>query len=428
MRRVAFWTAALVLLAGASTGFLPRSLPYATPYSTPFVEKPTEGDSGAFDGLLDLAESLPPSAAMKVLWTHGMCTHPPGWVDDRMKRLVASIGGTSRTVGVRSVGVHGASLRTDRIELGSRAIDVMFLTWSPLTAPYKAALAYDHSPRHGGDFPYARAALNRELKRGLINDCMTDVVVYGGTNGVRIRRAAQAAVCHAMGGRTDGKSCDVPPGGSPAALAFVTESLGSKLLFDAILAVWAGAERSGDKAAVDRLANSLASTRMMYMVANQLPLLDVSGTATSDTIWAPPERPTRRSNTRDVFDLFSRARGQVLPTTGPMTVVAFSDPNDLLSYRIVPGHLSEDLKEFRVVNVIVSNDTTYFDYVERPDTAHCGYSWNPHVFGMMAKGYHPGQALPSVHGLVGGSCPNFAAPDVLDSQDVTTSRAGDQPS
>ncbi len=119
----------------------------------------------------------------------------------------------------------------------------MFLTWSPLTAPYKAELAYDHSTDYGGAFPYTRASLNRELKRGLINDCMTDVVVYGGANGQAIRRAAKEAVCQAMGGRIDGTACDVPEGASPAALA-VTESLGSKLVFDAILSIWAAAEKA----------------------------------------------------------------------------------------------------------------------------------------------------------------------------------------
>jgi hypothetical protein len=59
--------------------------------------------------------------------------------------------------------------------------------------------------------------------------------------------------------------------------------------------------------------------------------------------------------------------------------------------------------------VMVSNDTTYFDFVERPDTAHCGYTWNPHVFGMLAKGYDAGKALPAVSGLSAGTCPSFAA-------------------
>jgi hypothetical protein len=406
MKSIALWASALVLVGAASAGFAPDSIPYATPYATPVVEKPTPEDAGTFDGLLSLAESLPASSSLKVLWIHGMCTHPPSWVDDRISRLVASIGGRAEMVGMRPVDGHGATLRTERIVLPSRTIEVVFLSWSPLTAAYKAALAYDHSKNHGGDFPYARATLNRELKRGLINDCMTDVVVYGGANGVNIRRAAEEAVCEAMGGRADGAICDVAPGRAPAALAFVTESLGSKLVFDAILEIWAAAETSEDKTAVERVALSLANTRMMYMVANQLPLLDVAG---SSTAGAARERPANRSNTRDVFHLFSRARAKAPSTAEPMTVIAFSDPNDLLSYRIVPGHLAGNLKDFRVVNVIVSNDATYFDYVERPDTAHCGYTWNPHVFGMMAKGYHAGKGLPSVDGLAGGTCKDFGA-------------------
>ncbi len=410
MKSIALWTAALALVGAASTGFAPDSMTYATPYASPVVEKPSADDAGTFHGLLSLAESLPPSSSLKVLWTHGMCTHPSSWVDDRMKRLVASIGGTPQTLSVRPVGSHGAALRTDRVTLRSTTIDVTFLTWSALTTPYKAALTYDHSKHYGGDFPYARATLNRELKRGLINDCMTDVVVYGGPNGVNIRHAAQEAVCEAMGGRVEGTTCNVPPGSAPAALAFVTESLGSKMLFDAILAVWTAAEKSDDKTAAGRVENGLAATRMMYMVANQLPLLDAAGEETAGAIWdAAPRRPAARSNTRTVFDLFSRARRTSSRTIEPMTVVAFSDPNDLLSYRIVPGHLDGNLKDFRIVNVMVSNDTTYFDYVERPDTAHCGYTWNPHVFGMLAKGYHAGKVLPSVSGLPAGVCPSFAA-------------------
>lgn len=409
MKSIALWTAALALVGAASAGFAPDSMTYARPYATPVVERLSDKDAGTFHGLLGLAESLPPSSSLKVLWTHGMCTHPASWVDDRMKRLVASTGGTAQTLSVRPVGSHGAALRTDRVTLRSTTIDVTFLTWSALTAPYKAALTYDHSKRHGGDFPYARATLNGELKRGLINDCMTDVVVYGGPNGVNIRHAAQEAVCDAMGGRVEAMTCKFPPGGSPAALALVTESLGSKLIFDAILEVWAVAEKSADKTAVGRVATGLAATRMMYMVANQLPLLDAAGTETGGAIWdASPRQPAARGNTRSVFDLFSRARRTAARTIEPVTVVAFSDPNDLLSYRIVPGHLDGNLKDFRIVNVMVSNDKTYFDYVERPDTAHCGYTWNPYVFGMLAKGYDADKALPAVSGLPDEGCPNFA--------------------
>src|SRR5260370_40733732 len=114
-----------------------------------------------------------------------------------------------------------------------------------------------------------------------------------------------------------------------------------------------------------------------------------------------------RTSDGAVVGLLSQVRSLALPAKGPMPVVAFSDPNDLLSYRIVPAHLAEDLKEFRVINVLVSNDTTYFGYLERPDTAHCGYPWNPHVFGMLARGYQTCPPLPSLSRLSGGTCPDY---------------------
>ena len=407
MKSVGWSIAVLCVLAVAAAGYIYYQRSYSTPYATPVVEALTEGDGGSFDGLLTLAENVPPSGTVRVLWTHGMCTHPPDWINDRMRRLADALGGTSETVSVRPVGKHGAALRTDRISTQGRTIEVMFLSWSLLTAPYKAALAYDGSAIKGSGI---RATLNRQLKDGLVNDCLTDVVVYSGPNGNNIRQAMNETVCAALGGRFDGNECDVPAGGSPAALALVTESLGSKLVSDSVLHIWNAATNSEDKTAIKRLANSFAATKVMYMLANQVPLLDAAGSVAMDRILEPqpPSAPARMRTTEgDVFGLLSRARRQALPGAGPMTVVAFSDPNDLLSYRIIPEHLAEDFREFRVINVLVSNDTTYFGYLERPDMAHCGYPWNPHVFGMLARGYQAGKPLPSVP-MLAGTCPSYA--------------------
>jgi hypothetical protein len=396
------WLVALCVVAAAAVGLAQYLSPYSMPYATPRVERPSSADDGTFDGLLDLARALPASSVVKVLWTHGMCTHPPAWIDDRVKRLADAVGGASETRSVRPVGKRGASLTTVRISTPGAPIDVMFLTWSPLTAPYKAHLAVD-----AVEVPYTRAMLNRELKLGLVNDCLIDVVVYSGPNGNDIRQAMNEAVCGALGGRFAGESCDVPAGESPAALALVTESLGSKLLFDAVVTIWNAAEASPDKTAIDRVAHSLAAIKVMYMLANQVPLLDAAGSMALEKALDPmPVEQKIHGSTHAAFSLLSKARTRA-PAMRPITVVAFSDPNDLLSYRIVPAHLAENVKEFRVVNVLVSNGATYFAYVERPDTAHCGYPWNPYVFGMLARGYQAGKPLPSVAGPPGGSCPNY---------------------
>jgi hypothetical protein len=331
-------------------------------------------------------------------------------VDERIGRLSAVLGGTARTIGVRPVGRDGASLRTERITVQSATIDVKFLSWSPLTAASKEAMAYDRATANGGEYPYVRAALNRELKYGLVNDCLTDVVTYGGPSGSTIRHAAEEAVCDTLGGRYDGEDCDIAREEVPGALAFITESLGSKLLFDAILEVWADGENSGDRHMKERVAHGLAATRMMYLMANQLALLDHAGPAAGRG-GAAAARPTTGRTTGDVFDLLAGLHRQAPSGTPPLTLVAFSDPNDLLSYRIVPRHLGRVSKDVRVVNVVVSNDTTYFNYVERPDNAHCGYSGNPHVLGMVARGYRAGKRQPEYPVLETRTCPDFITID-----------------
>ena len=344
MKSIALWIAAF-----GSRGrrihpvSLVDSLTYDTPYATPLVEKPSAEDAGTFHGLLSLAQSLPPRSALKVLWTHGMCTHPSrlGRRPDEAARRPA-IGGTVQTVSVRPVGAMAPPCGRNG-HGPAKIIDVMFLSWSPLTTPYKTALTYDYSTHYGGDFPYARATLNPELKRGLINDCMTDVVVYSGAKGADIHQAAEEAVCDVIGGPLSmTPTCNVPPGelirrarvrhrepGQQADLRCHPGSLGLTR------------RRTTTRRRFDRVANSLAATRMMYMVANQLPLLDAAGTTIgrargplgqcAASPGAAEQHPGR------LRPLHPRPLACHRPPPEPMTLVAFSDPNDLLTYRIVPA-------------------------------------------------------------------------------------------
>ena len=68
-----------------------------------------------------------------------------------------------------------------------------------------------------------------------------------------------------------------------------------------------------------------------------------------------------------------------------LTVVAFIDPNDLLSFRLVPRSDSG-----RVINFVVSNDDTYLGYAEFPTTAHCNYIRNGYVMRAVVFGYAGG--------------------------------------
>ena len=64
-------------------------------------------------------------------------------------------------------------------------------------------------------------------------------------------------------------------------------------------------------------------------------------------------------------------------------VVAFTDPNDLLSYILVPATLAAP---YDVVDVVLSNDTTYFGLFENPGTAHGGYLSNREAMRLIVGG------------------------------------------
>jgi hypothetical protein len=231
-------------------------------------------------------------------------------------------------------------------------------------------------------FPYTRATLNGELKTALMNDCLSDAVVYAGKNGDPIRGAMQQAVCNFLGGVIATEhgisACDLSGAALDRPTAIVTESLGSKFIFDAVRAVWDQGQRAPVRQA--GLARRLADISTVYLVSNQIPLLDLANPI-----------PSARSSLARFVALSSGRRAET--KVPPLTIVDFSDPNDLLSYRLLPTAL--DVQAAELVNVTVSNDNTYLGFLERPDKAHCGYAWNRHVIGLIANGYHAGGPIPT---------------------------------
>ena len=83
-------------------------------------------------------------------------------------------------------------------------------------------------------------------------------------------------------------------------------------------------------------------------------------------------------------------RARVRMRTGnldkPITLIAFTDPNDLLSYRIPPDHAAALGLGVFVVNVIASNADTYAWYAENPYPAHTDYDKNPDVLRLLFDG------------------------------------------
>jgi len=360
-------------------GFLLLSC--TAPYRVAILEQPAQ----SFDGVLDFAADRD----VRVLWIHGMCTHPTDWALERHQTFAAALGSTQTLLDIPVR--PGPKRITFKDRVNNHQIETRYLLWSPLSAEAKKTLFFDAPPgeRPGGQFEHTRAKFNNALKVGLINDCFADAVIYTGTAGNPIRRWVYQELCSALGGSVSGPlSCNVPNDAVATPLVAVSESLGSKILFDAV-------EQILSQRNTFARARMRTSLQLIFMKANQLPLLD---TATFHQNVSPSTvLRVARMLTSGRGMKANRVTGRLEP---PVRIVAFTDPNDLLSYRLPPEAFSP--QNVGVSNVIVSNDDTYFGLIERPDTAHCGYAWNPFVLGTIVHGYDG--ALRSIRNDVPHKC------------------------
>ena len=160
-----------------------------------------------------------------------------------------------------------------------------------------------------------RRKYNRQLKDDLVNYGFSDAVMYLGEAGQLIREAVRGAMCVAATDaagepfavsaivKTDAACAAAAAAMPDAPFAFVTESLGSKVMFDIMRDV--GSDR------VATVHDRMVAGSNTYMLANQIALFGLSDLG----------RPQPRMEEMD---------------TGRPTLVAFSEINDFLSYEIVP--------------------------------------------------------------------------------------------
>ena len=366
----------------------------AKPYDLPVVDGFPPSADASFPGLSHL---LARDAPLRVLWTHGMCTHNLDWARGRKDMIVELLGlpegsgtftpNSSGTFATYVASVDGAQLEID------------FLIWSDLTQKYKDNLKFDAPTESGGEqFLFERAKLNGALKTGLMNDCLVDAVVYSGQNGEPLRQRMRQEVCKALGGTFGAEdTCDTL-GAPPVRLALVTESLGSKLLFDATRALRDKLATSGKESELTSFERQVGQTAAIYLISNQIPLLDQANPVPEPAIAKAPTTAAQAvpdSSLRGFLDIVQSGREGIqldsARTLPAIPVVAFTDPNDLLSYRLVPDALG--FADAQLVNMIVSNDWTYLHYVEHPGNAHCGYAYNSYVLGALIRGYRQDEPL-----------------------------------
>jgi hypothetical protein len=364
------------------------------PYSKSVFDPPT----AQFPGITSQWNSTSGND-IRVLFVHGICTHDePTWItagwDVVMKGYFPS---ATMTVSPKPP-VGQVQIIDHEYQIGANKISGRYLIWSALTATDKAKLNYDNLPTDSprpGEFSWKRAKINGSLKASLLNDCLSDAVIYAGYRSVYIQASMQNAICEALDGTTTNGICNFPPtyGHGNRRIVIVTESLGSRMVFDAISALKIEAEKKG---ALDAFDEAVSPITQIYMLANQLPILALARPALTQ---AAPTTDTNVSKTpamATALSVLSDARVRHHgkhpnePQAPKLSLVAFTDPNDLLSYRLLPNDPAVVGADTKVVNVITSNADTYFGKVENPLSAHTTYNQNPDalrlLFGGSARG------------------------------------------
>jgi hypothetical protein len=334
---------------------------------------------------------------IRVLFVHGICTHDEaGWITNGWDQVMKGYFPLETMTATPKPPVGQVQIIDHEYQIGANKISGRYLIWSALSADDKAKLIYDDRPSDNplGKFTWKRAKLNGQLKASLLNDCLSDAVIYAGVRGADIQVAMQNAICEALDGTTSNDICTFPAAyrhGSRR-IVIVTESLGSRMVFDAISALKIEAKGRSDEAALTAFEEAVAPITQIYMLANQLPILALARPAlvqaastTDPSNSKTPAMATALSVLRDAR-VHHQGRNKDEAQPPKLSLVAFTDPNDLLSYRLLPNDPAVVGTDTRVVNVITSNDYSYFGLVENPLTAHTTYNQNPDALRILFSG------------------------------------------
>ena len=231
------------------------------------------------------------SGEVKLLMVHGIGHHLPGYSGRLTEHLMRALGLDVRseirkeitlqdpTVVDRSLG----NLRITRFtnKANSRVLLFYELTWSGIIEQEKKAIEFDNS----GEYAFRRTGLNN-LMKSFFNSHVPDSLIYLGDSQVAILASVRQSICWATWGDWDDypvksdKTCDILAKSRARQLfeddyAFITHSLGSRIIIDSIQ--FAAEDVAGrTEPAVLELRKFFRTQEFpVFMLANQLPLLQL---------------------------------------------------------------------------------------------------------------------------------------------------------
>jgi hypothetical protein len=245
----------------------------------------------------------------------------------------------------------------------------------PWIAPEQAKVLKSGRPISGGG-----ALVNRGLKTQILNWGLADAVITLGPLKQYTRLAVWCAFEEIAAFDPDVPRAGAEPHDCSRAVeehydqqfVVISESLGSFLLLDSFAD--AAYDQQHPRQASPQSVERSAALRFifdrsdnLYFLANQVPLLELGRI---EGVYAPPSGPAPAGSIRNA--LGDWASSNAAPDR-PRQIIAFSDPSDMLSYRV------PRIDPAVVVNVYVRNGFSWFGLYENPAKAHTRYSANRDV-------------------------------------------------
>src|SRR5438067_1624924 len=290
---------------------LALSLILLTACSTPYRPAVVVRDSAPFAGLAGVIAAAP-GRPVDVILVHGICTHDTSWADKAIDQVAGIV--DAHAPPSKAAAGGGIQLVEATRQVAGGTVRFHAIVWSALTANLKHQLDYDNT---GSPTDCAvdtvckpkRAHYNGVVKDWLLNDCLSDAMIYEGDSHAAMRDAMVDTVSRVI-------------------------------------------EASPNDAGT------------LVVVARAMP--------TQDAL-------------QRFLDLRRRQAAPRAGTVSRLGVVAFTDPNDLLSYRLLPARYAAP--DVAVADVLVSNGRSWLGLLENPLTAHMNYLDNPDVDALIACGY-----------------------------------------
>lgn len=385
MKKTVFFMLSLCLLLSGCASF-GRGVAEA-------IMKPAEKNLGecmvfteGFDGIRDIMEKN--NGRVKILMIHGIGKKSPGHSSSIAAALAYRLGLNTEIKNHKDIILQSNNepnadighLRAYKYYNETNSQELIFYeyTWSSIAERIKNDLSYDNYDLNAEK----RTDINKKIKT-FINDTVIEPFIYLGNEQARndILTGVSQALCWAVGKNWE----DMPSDGTYSCQSgnisnvemlseyvILTHSLGSQISIDTL-------ENLATKTAEYRADKTKKINVTIYMFANQLPAIAIA--SNKPNITGQIDKYCKEN-----APLFSE---RLMDTT---KIIAFSDPNDILSYSI-PSKFENKYIDSRICpeisNILVNVaplSSIFGSMNANPLEAHLNYKNDERVINLIIEG------------------------------------------